>query len=109
LRRAVLGLALAGLSVLAQNTTSGLQFDWRHIGNSAIELALPSAATGPVDRVWYSSDGTTLYARTRSGRTFQTADFETWGALPDTAIAPTPAIDGEAPHVQLRPQCLPVR
>jgi uncharacterized protein (TIGR03437 family) len=31
-----------------------------------------------VDRVWYSPDGGTLYARTSSGKTFQTSDFENW-------------------------------
>ena len=51
---------------------------WRHIGNSAIEEALPSAGTGPVDRVWYSPDGLSLFAKTASGRVFRTADFEQW-------------------------------
>jgi uncharacterized protein (TIGR03437 family) len=31
-----------------------------------------------VDRVWYSPDGSTLYARTASGRLFKTRDFEQW-------------------------------
>ena len=82
----------------AQNPAAGPRLDWRHIGNSAIELALPSAATGPVDRVWYSADGATLYARTRSGRTFQTADFEIWKAVPDASNVPPPAIDVQATH-----------
>jgi len=71
---AVLLLASASHVALAQDGRA----DWRHIGNSAIDLALPSAATGPVDRVWYSPDGAVLFARTRSGRTFQTTDFEKW-------------------------------
>jgi uncharacterized protein (TIGR03437 family) len=50
--------------------------DWRKVGPSSVELMLASPATGPVDRVWFS--GSTLYARTRSGRTLQTADFEAW-------------------------------
>src|ERR1700694_5463644 len=62
--------------------------DWRHIGNSAIELALPSVATGAVDRVWYSQDRSTLYARTASGRTFQTSDFEGWQPVSDHKILP---------------------
>src|SRR5258708_7104443 len=101
-RSAVLAAASAGLLALAQTPTSGprldWQLDWRHIGNSAIELALPSAATGPVDRVWYSSDGATLYARTRSGHTFETVDFEIWKAVPNSPNAPPPAIDGQAPN-----------
>src|SRR5579864_7251328 len=62
--------------------------DWRHIGNSAIELALPSVATGAVDRVWYSQDGSTLYVRTASGRIFQTSDFEGWQPVSDRKILP---------------------
>src|SRR5579871_4013076 len=62
--------------------------DWRHIGNAAIELALPSVATGPVDRVWYSNDGATLYLRTVSGRTFETSTFEKWTRVTDSRIVP---------------------
>src|SRR5690349_12549330 len=62
--------------------------DWRHIGNSAIELGLPSVATGPVNRVWYSGDGAVLYARTKSGKIFQTNDFEQWHRVTDKQVAP---------------------
>jgi uncharacterized protein (TIGR03437 family) len=41
---------------------------------------LASPATGPVDRVWYSAEGSILYARTLSGKVFQTEDFENWKA-----------------------------
>lgn len=68
--------------VLAQTA----DLDWRHIGNSALDLGLPSVATGPVDRVWYSADGSTLYARTHSGRTYQTSDFEQWRRVTDAKI-----------------------
>ena len=61
---------------------------WRHIGNSAIELALPSVATGPVDRVWYSPDGSALYAKAVSGRVFQTSDFEQWRLVADFKVSP---------------------
>lgn len=81
-------LALASLRVLGQ--TPGL--DWRHIGNAAIDLALPSVATGRVDRIWYSSDGSLLYARTASGRVFQTSDFDQWRRVADPSkIDPPPA------------------
>jgi uncharacterized protein (TIGR03437 family) len=43
-----------------------------------MDLALPSLATGEVDRVWYSADGSSLYAKTASGPVFQTSDFEQW-------------------------------
>ena len=52
--------------------------DWRRIGGSSFDLMLASPATGPVEQVWYSPDGALLYARTVSGRTFQTADFANW-------------------------------
>ena len=88
--RAVVSLAAAW--VLATSTAAaqpaGLQ--WRHIGNSAVEMALPSVATGPVDRVWYSEDGALLYARTSSGRVFATGDFEQW--KPATGGTAPPAI-----------------
>jgi len=80
--------------VVAALMVSGLlgaqtaELDWRHIGNSALELGLPSVATGSVDRVWYSADGSTLYARTRSGRTYQTTDFEQWRRVADSKAAP---------------------
>ena len=59
-----------------------LRPDWRHVGNSAVELGLADLATGPVDRVWYSANGTSLRIRTGLGRNFETADFDTWQALP---------------------------
>lgn len=86
-------LACAGTLAMAQ-ADSG----WRHIGNGAIELALPSVATGPVDRVWYSSDGETLYARTHSGRTFSTSDFETWKPIEDASVVPPLDGDPAAPN-----------
>src|ERR1700722_17913104 len=76
------------LSALAAAQTSP---DWRKIGGPAVDLSLASPATGPVDQVWFS--GGVLFARTDSGRIFQTADFETWApAFPDVEIpAVTPA------------------
>jgi len=59
---------------------------WRPVGGSSVELMLASPATGPVARVWFSTDGV-LYAQVASGKTFQTSDFETW----------SPAIDPPQP------------
>jgi uncharacterized protein (TIGR03437 family) len=50
-----------------------------------MDLSLAGLAGGPVDRVWYSFDGGTLYATTFSGKTFETQDFETWKASKATA------------------------
>lgn len=102
LRRCVLLWgALTWLAVaLAQapaGSRNGLRPDWRHIGNSAVDLALASPASGPVDRAWFSPDGALLFVRTAAGRVFQTADFEKWqpsaGAPPqagDRADVPAP-------------------
>jgi uncharacterized protein (TIGR03437 family) len=79
--------------MLAAQTTP---VEWRRVGNPSMEVGLASPATGPVETVWYSPDGSRLYARTRAGRVFETADFESWrpaqGAS-DPADAPPPAVD----------------
>src|ERR1035438_2902767 len=84
----VLMLALAGLAP-AQGT------NWRRVGNSAVDLLLASPATGPVDKVWFSDSGGTLYPRTRSGKVFETSDYEVW--LPslnvvEPAMQPAPQV-----------------
>ena len=75
--------------------------DWRRIGNSAVDLSLASPATGPVERVWYSGDGTLLFARASADRTFVTSDFETWSAVPAGDATPAPprtAVAGRQPE-----------
>jgi uncharacterized protein (TIGR03437 family) len=57
---------------------------------------MPSVATGPVDRVWYSEDGSLLYARTFSGRIFVTTDFEQWKRVQDQSVTPPAAVNPEA-------------
>jgi len=56
------------------------RLDWRRVGNGAIDLALPSVATGPVDAVWFSPDGRHLFVSTASGRVWETENLEDWGA-----------------------------
>jgi uncharacterized protein (TIGR03437 family) len=68
--------------------TAAIKGDWRKIGNTVIDRSLAGLATGPVDRVWYSADGSQLLARTSSGRVFATSDFETW----QVASASPPAV-----------------
>jgi uncharacterized protein (TIGR03437 family) len=81
-RVAALVLALTALAT-AQTSPA-----WRKVGSAAVDLSLASPATGPVEHVWFSSGGA-LFARTASGRIFQTADFESWVAAPaDTEVAP---------------------
>lgn len=79
----------------------GQNIAWRHIGNAALDLGLPSVATGPVDRVWYSTDGSKLYAKTASGRTFETGDFEQWRLVNDPKVTPPvedPPVPSGAPE-----------
>jgi hypothetical protein len=45
---------------------------------------LASPATGPVDRVWFAPDGSRVFARTHSGRVFETIDYEVW--VPSAAV-----------------------
>jgi uncharacterized protein (TIGR03437 family) len=66
------------------------QPDWRHIGNAAVDDSLAGVATGPVDRVWYSDDGSRIYARTHSGQTFVTTDLDTWSPAPAGQSTPPP-------------------
>jgi uncharacterized protein (TIGR03437 family) len=77
----LIGLALAGVFLAAAQTHP----DWRKVGGSSVDLMLASPATGPVERVWYSADGSLLFARTPSGKVFETADFETWTAVVNVA------------------------
>ena len=79
------------------------QTDWRHIGNSALDLGLAGVATGPVDRVWYSDDGSTLYVRTRSSGTFATDDFESWKAAAGARVPePVDAAVDHSPEAGIR-------
>lgn len=83
-RLPVLVLALVASAAFAQTpAVDGAvpQPDWRRIGNSSIELGLAALATGPVVDVWYSEDGSRLFAETESGTIFTTADFGTWVAV----------------------------
>ena len=77
----LIGLVVAGVFLAAAQT----QPNWRKVGGSSVDLMLASPATGPVERVWYSPDGSLLFARTLSGKLFETADFETWAAVAEGA------------------------
>jgi uncharacterized protein (TIGR03437 family) len=60
------------------------------VGSAAVDQRLAAPATGPVVRVWFSQQGGVLFARTQSGRVFQTADFATWMSA-SSAVEPSPA------------------
>jgi uncharacterized protein (TIGR03437 family) len=97
---------LAGGLALAQTAGEAPRTAWRKVGSSSVELMLAAPATGPVDNVWFAPDGRTLYARTHSGKSFETADFENW--MPSTASRADSAraVTAErlpAPNAVLRP------
>jgi uncharacterized protein (TIGR03437 family) len=104
--RLLIGILAFSGAVLAQAPSGIDNADWRRIGGTSVDLMLASPAGGPVDNVWFSSDGRTLYARTRTGRVFETIDFENWTAAtrplrPDN----NPSVSVErlpAPHVVVR-------
>jgi len=76
------------------------QTNWRHIGATAVDLRLAGPATGSVSEVWYAADGS-LYARTDSGKTFQTQDFENWDLVTNPPEAPKPIV--REPAVKIEP------
>ena len=91
-RRATVLTHIAAVALLAFGAASAwaqASPDWYHAGNSLVDLSLAGLASGPVDRIWYSPDGGTLYALTSSGKTFETSDFESW--KPSQAAVPAPA------------------
>ena len=87
-------ITLLGAGLLLGQAADPAALNWRHIGNDAMELSLAAPASGPMDAVWFSADGARLYARTRSGNVFQTADFENWAPAPSppaaAAVNPNP-------------------
>lgn len=76
--------ATAGLTQTGPPRVPALE--WRRIGNTVLELGLPSPAGGPVSRVWYSPDGRTLYTRTAAGRNFASTDLAPWVPAPGVAV-----------------------
>lgn len=98
---ATVRVKLGFLSLLLAAGLMAQSSDWRRIGNSAMELSLPGAATGAVSRIWYSQDGGTLFAALLQGQVWETQDFEHWkpslvplaprGASPASETRPEPA------------------
>ena len=51
---------------------------WTRIAGTSFAAGLASPATGPVSSVWFAPNGRSLFARTGSGRIFETIDAEHW-------------------------------
>ena len=96
-------LPTASLAVLIIGAASGQTHlpQWQRIGNASVDDALASLATGPVEHVWYSADGSRLFAETQSRKLFTSSDFETWTEA--TADVPAPPADDPVP-VAARPE-----
>jgi uncharacterized protein (TIGR03437 family) len=92
-------------------TMLGLGFaqslEWRPVGNRVLEAGLAGLASGAVERVWYSPDGSKLYARTAGGKTFETADFEAWIAsaaeAPEAAVRVPPTSPEAGARIRVSP------
>ncbi|MEX2260384.1 MAG: hypothetical protein WD696_00455 [Bryobacteraceae bacterium] len=80
-------MAAAACIAAAQWPASAQRLDWRRIGNTSVDLMLAAPATGPVTAVWFSPDGARLYARSATGRTLFTGDFDTWTEIEAEAPA----------------------
>jgi uncharacterized protein (TIGR03437 family) len=84
----VLALAATCLGQQDSRRPGGLRPDWRKIGSSIADLGLASGAGGPVDRVWFSEDGGSVFLRVRDGRVFQSSDQENWKPRVDVETPP---------------------
>lgn len=89
--------AVVSLTAAAAWAQSARQssLDWRRLGQPSVDLRLAGPASGPVNAVWYSPDGGTLFARVSSGKVFATADFENWSV--SDAKAPEASSRAAAP------------
>jgi uncharacterized protein (TIGR03437 family) len=77
-RRLLVVSLAACAAALAQTASDSVRPDWRRVGSTSLEVMLASPATGPVDQVWFGPEGRILFARTHTGRVFETLDFENW-------------------------------
>ncbi len=84
---------------------TGQTLDWRPVGNTLVDWNLASLASGPVERVWYSPDGSKLMLQTGAGKIFETNDFETWqpaSERPSAVESGGPALSLPEPAASLR-------
>ncbi len=51
---------------------------WSRIGGTVVASGLASPTTGPVNKVWFASNGRRLLAETAAGRIFETSDASHW-------------------------------
>lgn len=85
----------AGLAFAQAPAAQSILADWRQTGNTVADAGLAGYASGPVARVWYA--GGSVLAQTRSGRIFETSDFEHWRR----SSMQVPAISQSTPSASL--------
>jgi len=83
-------VALTAIAVGPWIAMGQIRPDWRRIGNASVDASLAAVVTGAAERVWYSAEGDRLFTRTRSGRIFETSDFETWKSSNEKLPAKSP-------------------
>ncbi len=78
--------------------------EWRRVGSASVDLQLAGPATGPVEQVWFAPGGGVLYARTSSGLTFETSDYEAWTPARSAEEAPAvrPTTAARLPETSVR-------
>ncbi|MEI9812703.1 MAG: hypothetical protein WDO18_08515 [Acidobacteriota bacterium] len=102
-------LMAGGALILGLPTPGAAQLrpEWRHVGNSALDIGLADLATGPVERVAYATDGR-LGVVLSGLRTFETRDFSTWQPLSASSYLPpiqtaTPSLPEASAQVRVAP------
>jgi uncharacterized protein (TIGR03437 family) len=76
-QRATLGIFLAIGVIRAQEIRKeDKPLDWRRLGGTTFHAAWGDAATGPIERAWFTPAG--LAVLTAQGQVFTTSDYETW-------------------------------
>lgn len=89
MRSTAILMALLAATAVAQVRTPA----WRKVGSTSVDLNLASPATGAMKQVWFSDDGSILYAATKDGKVFTTVDFETWRPATNPPPPPQPTFE----------------
>lgn len=63
---------------------------WVPVAGFTVNRGLAGPATGPVQSVWYSANGKRLLVETRSGRVFESNDFQHWQLNHSDPVPPIP-------------------
>lgn len=90
-------VAAAAPIALAQATASPANA-WSAVGNTVQLLGLPSPASGPVARVWFSEQDQRLIVRLPDGRVLSSTDGDRWTAEDEIPAPPAAGILAGGPE-----------